>query len=87
MSALPLQPAKVEIYSKDNCSYCTSSKLFFDRNGIPYTEFKLNRDYTVEEFKEKFPSARTVPQIIINGKTIGGYDELLKKGEELKLAI
>ena len=36
----------------------------------------LDKDYSREDFLKKFPNARTFPQIIINGKNIGGYQEL-----------
>ena len=38
----------------------------------------LARDYTREDFFEKFPNAKTFPQIILNGEKIGGYHELEK---------
>ena len=38
----------------------------------------LDQDYTREDFFKKFPTARTFPQIIINGESIGGYHELEK---------
>jgi len=38
----------------------------------------LDKDYTRDDFFEKFPDARTFPQIIINGEKIGGYHELEK---------
>ena len=36
----------------------------------------LNQDYSREQFFEIFPTAKTFPQIIINGEKIGGYQEL-----------
>ena len=38
----------------------------------------LDQDYTREEFFTKFPNAKTFPQIIINKKLVGGYNELEK---------
>ena len=38
----------------------------------------LDEDYTRDDFFKKFPNARTFPQIIIDGKKIGGYSELEK---------
>ena len=35
----------------------------------------LDKDYTRDDFFNKFPNARTFPQIIINGEKIGGYHE------------
>jgi glutaredoxin 3 len=66
----------IEIYSKDNCSFCTQAKNFFLQRGMEYVEFKIGSTYTVEQFKQKFPTARTVPQIVIDGSHIGGYDQL-----------
>ena len=64
----------VEIYSKPNCGYC-------DRAKIKLQKYKpkihmLDQDYTREEFKAKFPNAKTFPQIMIDNKLVGGYHEL-----------
>jgi glutaredoxin len=39
----------------------------------------LDADYTEEEFFEKFPTARTFPQIIVDGESIGGYQQYIAK--------
>ena len=38
----------------------------------------LDKDYTRQDFFEKFPNAKTFPQIIINNEHVGGYNELEK---------
>jgi glutaredoxin len=43
---------------------------------LPYKYYTVREDITIEEFKEMFPEARTVPQIVVDGKHIGGYTEL-----------
>jgi glutaredoxin 3 len=43
-----------------------------------YNEHVVGSDLTREQFLELFPNARTVPQIVINGKLIGGYDNLVE---------
>jgi glutaredoxin len=45
--------------------------------GVEYEEIKIGREITREEFKEQFPSVKTVPYIIIDGNVIGGYENLL----------
>jgi len=67
---------KIEVYSKDLCPYCDAAKSLLERKGYEYSEIKVGRDITREEFLEMFPGVRTVPQIIIDNVRIGGYDKL-----------
>lgn len=68
----------VTIYSKDNCSYCTSAKMLLSSKGIQYNEFKLNEDFTKESLQQLFPSATTFPVIVVDGFNIGGFTQLQK---------
>ena len=66
----------VEIYTKDSCMFCQKAKALFNENEIPYLEHDVS---TVDAFKamqEKIKGAKTVPQIIIDGHLIGGFDVL-----------
>ncbi|MBC8549237.1 MAG: ribonucleotide-diphosphate reductase subunit beta [Candidatus Brocadiales bacterium] len=68
----------VVIYSKLDCPFCVRAKDWFNRHGFTYTE---NVIYDEEQFlalQQKIPGVRTVPQIFIDEKHIGGYDELMK---------
>ena len=67
----------IEIYSKPSCPYCVKAKNLCEREGYEYTYKMLDEDFTREELFEKFPTARTFPQIIINNNKIGGYEQLL----------
>ena len=42
-----------------------------------YDKYMLDEDFTREELLEKFPHARTFPQIVIDGENIGGYSNFL----------
>jgi glutaredoxin 3 len=68
---------KAEIYSKDTCPYCDRAKTLLSSKQIEYTEHKIGRDLTRDEFLERFPNARTVPQIYLDNQYIGGYDSLV----------
>ena len=46
-----------------------------EREGHEYTYMQLGLDFEFPDFMEKFPTARTFPQIIVNGKSIGGFTE------------
>jgi len=66
----------IEIFGKPMCPFCEKAKQFCETRGFEYTYKSLGTDYTKEELLENFPGARTVPQIRIYGKNIGGYDQL-----------
>jgi glutaredoxin 3 len=67
---------QVEIYSKPNCSYCALAKQVLRDNGISFSENILEKDFTRETLKEKFPSATSYPIIVLDGYFIGGYNQL-----------
>ncbi len=67
---------KVVVWSKYNCTSCDQAKLLLGQREIAFEERKIGDGYTKEELLEEIPTARSVPQIIINGKIIGGFPEL-----------
>lgn len=72
----------IEIWGKPQCSFCEKAKSLCEIRGFKYTYKTMGVDYTREELLEQFPTARTVPQIIVNGTKIGGYNELVNYIEE-----
>lgn len=66
----------IEIYGQPNCNYCEKAVKLCEDKKLPYKYFSVKQDITIEEFKEMFPKKLTVPQININGKYLGGYDQL-----------
>lgn len=79
----------IEIYTLDYCPFCKKAKAFFDEKNIPYVEYKLNgnEDEEFRKLQKKFDIKNevTVPQIVINGKRIGGYSDLMALYEAGKL--
>lgn len=70
---------RVEIYTKDNCVWCTRAKNLMDDFNISYLEHDLSdEDERKEFYKEVGENVSTVPQVYINGNRIGGYKELSK---------
>ena len=67
---------QAEIYSKTNCVFCDKAKMRLAKYNPKI--FMLDQDFTREEFFQKFPNAKTFPQIIINNEHVGGYHELEK---------
>jgi glutaredoxin len=66
---------KVIIYGKDSCPYCDMAKKLCEQKELEFQYKKLGRDYDALEMALEFPTARTFPQIIVDGDKIGGYNE------------
>jgi glutaredoxin len=67
------------VYSKPACVYCDKTKALLTRLGLEYTEKVVSKDLSLEElFKELGKQVRTIPQIVIDEKLIGGYNELIE---------
>lgn len=72
---------RATMYTKDNCPYCTVAAGILEDHGIEFDEVKLGRDMDRDSFLSeltekigKKPS--TVPQIFLDGKHVGGADDL-----------
>ena len=68
---------KVEIYSKSHCPFCEKAKQWFDSHGYDYTEVKMDNEEERLAFYQRVPNARSVPQIFIDDKLIGTYDQFI----------
>eukprot|EP00106_Octopus_bimaculoides_P012620 XP_014780062.1 PREDICTED: thioredoxin reductase 1, cytoplasmic-like [Octopus bimaculoides] len=82
---------KVMIFSKSTCPFCTKAQQIFDTLGVEYKKIELdqieNGDNIHSTLKE-MSGQRTVPNIFINKKHIGGYDDtaaLHKSGQLLEM--
>jgi glutaredoxin 3 len=77
---------RVTVYSTAHCGFCSIAKTKLDQWDIPFDEVRIDNDAAaMKQFAELTNGARTVPQIIIDGKPIGGFSELteLHMGGEL----
>ncbi|WP_455198674.1 glutaredoxin domain-containing protein [Kaarinaea lacus] len=69
--------ARVKIYSTATCPICEKTKTLLTKWNIPYEEARIDQDRDLlKEMLEISNHARTVPQIAIDGKWIGGFSEL-----------
>jgi glutaredoxin 3 len=66
----------VVIYSTAICSYCTQAKKLLEQKKIAYTEVRVDLDEKKRDEMIALSGRRTVPQIFINDKLIGGFDDL-----------
>jgi glutaredoxin 3 len=66
------------VWSKNACPFCDQAKNLLKLKGIEYEERNISKDWTREQLLEAVPDARTVPQIFLDDKLIGGFTELRK---------
>jgi glutaredoxin 3 len=71
---------KIEIFSQQNCAGCKQVKQLLTDRKMLFREYMIdqNQEYKADFFK-RLPNARTVPQVFIGGKHIGGLNELVKE--------
>ena len=67
----------IVVYSKTHCPQCDRAKELLDSKKLSYNVKTLGVDYTKEDLLELVPNARSVPQIFIDDKLIGGYTDLM----------
>jgi glutaredoxin 3 len=73
---------KAIVWSKLNCPFCDQAKGLLKIKGIEFEERNVSKDWTKEQLMEAVPNARTVPQIFLDDKLIGGFQELKKYFEK-----
>ncbi len=71
------KPVPVSIITKPGCPFCARAKQMLQENGMAYEEISLGHDATLRSLRA-ITGRDTVPQVFIDGKHIGGSDELEK---------
>lgn len=69
---------KAIVWSKNSCPFCVQAKALLASRDIEYEERNVEKDWTREQLLEAVPTARTLPQIFLDGILIGGFTELRK---------
>jgi glutaredoxin 3 len=79
---------KIEMYTSANCAYCVAAKNLLKSKGLDYAEIRIDTDPVRREEMLARAQRRTVPQIFVNDRLVGGYDDLVaaeRSGELAKL--
>ncbi len=75
----------IKIYTATLCPYCQLAKRFLKSKGQDFEEVNLQKAGMDRDELERLTGGRTVPQIVIDGKSIGGYDELIARSQNGEL--
>jgi len=77
---------RIEIYTTPTCPYCIAAKSLLRRKGISYEETDVSRDPQLRAaMTQRAGGRRTVPQIFVDGRHIGGCDDLHALDRQHKL--
>jgi glutaredoxin 3 len=81
--------ANIIIYTTAVCPYCVRAKQLLTAKGASYQEIRVDQDVALKEEMIAKSGRRTVPQIFINGQSIGGFDDLaaLEKAGQLDILL
>jgi glutaredoxin 3 len=78
--------AKIQVYTTTYCPYCIRAKSLLHSKGVAFEEIDVTGDPALRETMVRLAGGRrTVPEIFVDGKIIGGYDELRALEAEGKL--
>ena len=77
--------AKIEVYSGDYCPFCVRAKSLLKKRGLDFIEYNVQDEPDKRiEMMQRSNGSRTIPQIFINNRHVGGCDDLYaldRKGE------
>jgi len=68
--------ADVVVYRTPYCPYCVRAAMLLQRKGVAFREVDVSNDPEARERLLQQTGQRTVPQIFINGASVGGYDDI-----------
>ena len=77
--------ARIQMYTTDWCGYCVSAKALLEGKGVPYDEVALDGEPGFRARLHELTGGWTVPQILIDGRPIGGYTELWRLDRDGRL--
>lgn len=75
---------EVKVYTKKNCPYCVRAKALLAKKGVPFQEIDVEHDDALREWLVEKSGQRTVPQIFVGERSLGGFtdvDALDRRGE------
>jgi len=70
--------ADVVVYRTPSCGYCVRVHQLLQSKGVPFTEVDVSDDHGKRQWLFEVTKRRTVPQVFINGKPVGGFDDVAR---------
>ena len=74
------------VYSKEGCPYCEKIKQVLDLTNLSYVVYNLNEHFDKKSFQDEFGQGATFPQVVVDGKRLGGCVDTIKFLRENQIA-
>lgn len=69
--------AKIHMYSTPWCGYCAAAREFLNERELPFEDIDVSMNAELRQQMTELSGGTTVPQIFVNDKPIGGYDDMM----------
>jgi glutaredoxin 3 len=76
---------KVQVFSKQQCAYCVRAKALLQKKGVAFEEIDVEHDHERRLWLVEATGQRTVPQIFVDGRPLGGFSDIDALDKEGKL--
>ena len=73
------------VYSKDGCRYCEKVEQVLEMTGLNFVTYKLDKHFDRESFISEFGEGSTFPQVVVNGRKLGGCVQTVEYLQEKNL--
>jgi len=78
--------SRIKVYTTEPCGYCRVAKALLAKRNVPYTEVNLSKDPDGRAELVRQTGMMTFPQVVIDGESMGGYQELVAAVRDGRLA-
>jgi glutaredoxin 3 len=75
----------IQIYTKRSCPFCVRAKALLDRKGVAYEEIDAEGDDELRTWLAGKTGQKTVPQIFVDGRSLGGFSDVDALDKQAKL--
>jgi len=74
------------VYTKDGCPHCDKIKQVMDLTKLSYVVYNLNEHFDKKSFIDEFGQGSTFPQVVVDGKKLGGCSDTIEFLRENEIA-
>lgn len=71
-----MSPPNVTVYTKQNCPYCVRAKRLLEKKGVAFREIDVETDDALRVWLVETTGQRTVPQVFVGDKSLGGFSDV-----------
>ena len=77
--------SRIQVYTKRNCPYCLRAKALLARKGVAYEDIDAEEDEALRLWLADATGQKTVPQIFVDGRSLGGFSDIASLDERGEL--